>query len=125
MAPAMRRRIALSPVVLALVAAAPAAAQDPAPTSAVPAPSSATPAPTTVPAPVAPPSAGTLSLTLERVNGKAASVLAGDRFRVRGTVRPYVPGQKVTVRFYRGARKLAVRAVAVQPARSGPSGTFV
>ena len=125
MAPPMRRLVALSPVVLALAAAAPAAAQDPAPTSAVPAPSSATPAPTTVPVPVAPPAEGTLSLTLERVNGKAASVLAGDRIRVRGTVKPYVPGQKVTVRFYRGAQKLAGRAVAVQPAHSGPSGTFV
>jgi hypothetical protein len=125
MAAPMRRLIALSPVVLALVAAGPAAAQDAAPTSAVPAPTTATPAPT-VPVPVAPPAAeGTLSLTLERVNGKAASVLAGDRIRVRGTVKPYVPGQKVTVRFYRGTRKLATRAVSVQAAKSGTSGTFV
>jgi peptidoglycan hydrolase-like protein with peptidoglycan-binding domain len=120
----MRRLIALSPVVLALLAAAPAAAQDPAPTSAVPAPTTATPAPTTVPVPP-PAAAGTLSLTLERGNGKAAGVLAGDRIRVRGTVKPYVPGQKVTVRFYRGTRKLASRAVTVQAAKSGPSGTFV
>ncbi|MEA2286524.1 MAG: hypothetical protein QOJ21_2567 [Solirubrobacteraceae bacterium] len=122
----MRRLLALSPVVLALVAAAPAAAQDPAPTSAVPAPTTATPPPTTVPAPLPPPvSAGTLSLTLERVNGAAASVLAGDRIRVRGTIKPYVPGQKVTVRFSLGTRKLAARAVTVQAAKRGASGTFV
>jgi lipoprotein-anchoring transpeptidase ErfK/SrfK len=91
-------------------------------TSAVPSttaapPTTATPAPTTPP--VAPVS-GTLALTLEKVNGKAASILAGDRFRIRGTVRPYIAGQSVTVRFYRGDKKIGSKKVAVQA-----PGTFV
>ncbi|HMJ33834.1 MAG TPA: L,D-transpeptidase family protein [Baekduia sp.] len=121
----MRRLIALSPALLLLAGAGPAAAQDPAPTSATPAPTTATPAPTTVPVPAPAPAAGTLGLTLERVNGKAASVLAGDRIRVRGAVTPYVAGQKVVVRFYRGAKKLASRQVTIKPTKSGTSGTFV
>jgi peptidoglycan hydrolase-like protein with peptidoglycan-binding domain len=125
MAAPMRRLIALSPALLLFAAAGPAAAQDPAPTSATPAPTTATPPPTTVPAPAPAPAAGTLGLTLERVNGRAASVVAGDRIRVRGAVTPYVEGQKVTVRFYRGEAKLASRAVAVKPTKGGTSGTFV
>jgi peptidoglycan hydrolase-like protein with peptidoglycan-binding domain len=123
----MRRLIALSPALLVLAAAGPAAAQGPAPTSATPAPTDATPAPTTVPAPAPAPApvAGTLRLTLERVNGQAASVLAGDRIRVRGAVTPYVAGQKVTVRFYRGTRKLASRQIAIKPTSGGTRGTFV
>jgi peptidoglycan hydrolase-like protein with peptidoglycan-binding domain len=125
----MRRLIALSPVVLALIAAAPAAAQapsssTPAPTTATPPATTATPPATTVPVP-APAVAGKLSVTLERVNGKSAAVLAGDRFRVRGAVKPYVPGQKVVVRFDRGAKKLASRAVAVKPAKGGAAGMFL
>ncbi|MCW3002002.1 MAG: L,D-transpeptidase [Conexibacter sp.] len=121
----MRRLIALSPALLALVAAAPAAAQEPSATSATPAPTTAAPAPTTVPTATPAPAPGSVRLTLERINGKAATVLAGDRIRVRGTVTPYVPGQAVTVRFYRDARKLAARHVMVKPTRSGAGGTFV
>src|SRR4051794_10446678 len=97
---------ALSTAIL-LGVAGPAAAQS---TTAPPASTTAPPT-TTTPAPV--PAKGTLRVTLEKVNGKAASVLAGDRFRVRGTVKPYVPGQKVTVRFYRGEKKIAAKSVAV------------
>jgi hypothetical protein len=122
----MRRFTAFLPAVIALVAAAPAAAQDPAPTAATPAPTTppaTTPVPTPVPAPA--PAAGRLGLTLERVNGTSASVLAGDRIRVRGAVTPYVAGQSVVVRFYRGTRKLASRRVAIKATKSGTSGTFV
>jgi lipoprotein-anchoring transpeptidase ErfK/SrfK len=90
-------------------------------TTAVP-PTTAAPAPTTVPAPA--PASGTLKLTLEKVNGKAASILAGDRFRIRGAVKPYIPGQSVVVRFYRGNKKLASKKVAVQAA-GAESGMFV
>jgi hypothetical protein len=126
----MRRLIALSPVVLALIAAAPAAAQapsssTPAPTTATPPPTTATPPATTVPVPPPAVAAGKLTVALERVNGKSSAVLAGDRFRVRGTVKPYVAGQKVTVRFYRGAKKLASRAVTVKPSKNGASGSFL
>jgi hypothetical protein len=119
----MHRRIAAAAVLttttaVALGAASGAGAQS---TAAPPASTTAPPT-TTPPAPV--PAKGTLSLTLEKVNGKAASVLAGDRFRVRGTVKPYVPGQKVVVRFYRGEKKLASKQVAVRSTKSG-NGTFV
>lgn len=102
----------------ALAAAGSASAQS---TTTPPASTTAPPA-TTTPAPV--PAEGTLSLTLEKVNGRSASILAGDRFRVRGTVKPYVPGQKVVVRFYRGKRKLAVKQVTVRSAKGG-NGAFV
>jgi peptidoglycan hydrolase-like protein with peptidoglycan-binding domain len=85
------------------------------------APSTTVP-PTTTPAPPAP-ATGTLRLSLEKVNGRSDAVLAGDRFRVRGTVKPYVAGQKVVVRFYRGKKKLASKSVTVKA--SGSSGTFV
>jgi len=105
---------ALSTAIL-LGAAGPAAAQS---TTAPPASTTAPPTTTPVPA------KGTLKLTLEKVNGKASSVLAGDRFRVRGTVKPYVPGQKVVVRFYRGEKKIAAKTVAVLASKSG-NGYFV
>src|SRR4051812_15487839 len=108
---------ALSTAIL-LGVAGPAAAQS---TTAPPA-STTAPATTTPPTPV--PAKGTLKLTLEKVNGKASSVLAGDRFRVRGTVKPYIPGQKVVVRFYRGEKKIAAKTVAVLSSKRG-NGYFV
>jgi hypothetical protein len=107
-----------------LAVAGPAAAQTTAtpPTTAAP-PTTATP-PSTTPPPAPAPATGTLALTLEKVNGKSSSVLAGDRFRVRGTVKPYVAGQKVVVRFYRGDKKLASKSVSVMATKSG-AGQFV
>lgn len=81
------------------------------------------PAPAPAPAPV--PAKGTLSLTLEKVNGKSAAVLSGQRFRVRGTVKPYVPGQKVVVRFYRGEKKVATKSVTVKGKAGAATGSFV
>ena len=68
-----------------------------------------------------------MALKLERVHrvGHDAVVLAGDRVRVRGLVRPFVPGQVVVVRLYRGRSKLAAKAVAVQPVPGGTDGGFV
>jgi hypothetical protein len=108
-----------------LAVAGPAAAQTTAtpPTTAAP-PTTATPPSTTPPPAPAPPATGTLALTLEKVNGKSSSVLAGDRFRVRGTVKPYVAGQKVVVRFYRGDKKLASKSVSIKATKSG-AGQFV
>jgi lipoprotein-anchoring transpeptidase ErfK/SrfK len=115
---------ALSSTTIALAAAGSAAAQ----TTATP-PTTSTPPSTTAPAPTTPPPApvpatGTLGLTLEKVNGRSASILAGDRFRVRGTVKPYVAGQKVVVRFYRGSKKLGAKTVTVKKTAGG-AGTFV
>jgi hypothetical protein len=103
--------------------ATPAVAQTTAtPSTTAAPPTTATPPVTTTPAPVQ--ATGTLKLTLEKVNGKAASILAGDRFRIRGAVKPYVAGQSVVVRFYRGDKKLASKKVTVQQGSAG-AGMFV
>jgi peptidoglycan hydrolase-like protein with peptidoglycan-binding domain len=85
------------------------------------------PAPTPTPAPAPAPAPGAMSLKLERVHrvGHDDVVLAGDRVRVHGVVRPFVPGQTVVVRLYRGRSKLAAKAVAVQPVPGGADGGFV
>jgi lipoprotein-anchoring transpeptidase ErfK/SrfK len=44
---------------------------------------------------------------------------------VRGRVTPFVAGQRVIVRFYRGRAKLRVVEVAVQPSGTGRPGTFL
>jgi peptidoglycan hydrolase-like protein with peptidoglycan-binding domain len=106
----------MRPVHLALAALlllpATAAAQDPAtvpPPQVPPAPPAqpaqpAPPAPPTQPTPPPPaPAAGTLSLSVP------GTALAGERFHVRGRLQPAIAGEKVTVRFSAGGRK--VRAV--------------
>jgi peptidoglycan hydrolase-like protein with peptidoglycan-binding domain len=79
------------------------------------------------PPPAAPPApiGGTLTLTAERVGGADRAVIAGDPWRVRGRVVPYVSGQRVVVRLLRGHTKLEVREVAVRPSGDGSSGTFL
>jgi len=66
-----------------------------------------------------------LRISLERVNGRDRAVIAGSRFRVRGSVGLYVPGQHVVVRLYRAEKKIAARRVKIQREGSSPSGTFV
>jgi lipoprotein-anchoring transpeptidase ErfK/SrfK len=116
----MRRAAAtiLGSLSLALSIPAAAGAQTP------PAP---TPTPTPAPAPAPAPAPGAMSLKLERVHrvGHDDVVLQGDRVRVRGVVSPYVPGQSVVVRLYRGRSKLAAKAAAVRPVPGGPNGGFV
>ena len=83
------------------------------------------PAPAPAPAPPpAGPVAGKLALKAERV-GAGRTVLAGAGWRVRGTLTPYVAGQKVVVRFLRGGRRLRVRTVTPRPSSTGASGTFL
>ncbi|WP_027005053.1 L,D-transpeptidase family protein [Conexibacter woesei] len=126
----MHRPAVAAAVLTTLALAAPVAASAQTTTgapSSTTAPSTTTPPPTTpVPAPAPAPAArGTLSVTLEKVNGRSAAILSGQRFRVRGTVRPYVAGQRVVVRFYRGDRKLASKAVTVKGRDGAASGSFV
>jgi hypothetical protein len=85
------------------------------------------PTPTPTPAPAPAPAPGAMSLKLERVHrvGHDDIVLAGDRLRVRGVVSPFVPGQAVVVRLYRGRSRLAAKSVAVKPVPGGPNGGFV
>jgi hypothetical protein len=65
-----------------------------------------------------------MALKLERVNGRHGAALSGTAVRVRGTVTPFVAGEKVTVRFFRGERKLRAKEVTVQPGPEG-AGQFV
>jgi hypothetical protein len=65
-----------------------------------------------------------LALAAERV-GPRRTVLAGDRWRVRGTLTPYVAGQRAVVRFYARGRKVRARSVLLRPSRTGRSGSFV
>ena len=82
----------------------------------------ATPTPTPTPPPQAP---GAMSLKLERTHrlGHDRVVLRSDKLRVRGTVSPFVAGQRVTVRLTRGKKKLRTKSVRVRPA--GPNGAFL
>jgi lipoprotein-anchoring transpeptidase ErfK/SrfK len=109
----MSRRTVMTALATAAVAAlalpAVASAQDTPP---------ATPPPATNPAPT--PAAGGLVLSLQR--GQPGDVLVRDTFRVRGVVRPYVAGQAVIVRFFRGGRQIAARSAAVTPGPSGKAG---
>ena len=74
--------------------------------------------------PPPPPAVARLTLAAERV-GPRNTVLAGARWRVRGALVPYVPGQQVTVRFVLGHSKLRVKRVTVLPSRTRKSGRFL
>ncbi len=108
----MTRKAAALVVATMLATPGAAAAQDPAPT--VPPPAAPAPAPAPEPA------KGKLALKLEHVG--SGGVLAGTRWVVRGTLKPYTAGQQVSVRFYRRGKKIAVRRLAINP--SGTVGRF-
>jgi hypothetical protein len=55
------------------------------------------------------------------VSGGRASALAGQAWRVRVVLKPLIPGQAATVRFYRDGRKVHARQVALQPSPTGGS----
>ena len=100
----MRRETLLGPLILVAALAVPAAAGAQAP----------------VPAEPAPPESAKLTLTVRSVD--PSGVLAGERWVVRGTLKPYVPGQQATLRLYRHNRKFLVRGLAIQ--RAGSVGRF-
>ena len=66
------------------------------------------------------PPAATVKIKVD-IHGKKARIYS--KVPVVGTVTPFVPGQHVAVSFYRNARKLFTRNVAVQQGKRG-SGTF-
>jgi hypothetical protein len=121
--PALMRRAAATIIgsLLALSLPSTAAGQTP-----VPVPPAPTPTPTPAPVP-APPAGGAMSIKLEKTHhvGHDDVVLRGDRVRVRGVVAPYVAGQNVVVRLYRGRAKLKAKSVAVRPIAGTPNGVFV
>jgi lipoprotein-anchoring transpeptidase ErfK/SrfK len=123
------RAVAATLSALAVLAALPAAVLA-APTAVAPTPAPGpTPAPAPAPAPVpsgtpvAAPGAGAMRLTLRDVGGKPLFALVGSRIVVRGSVSPYVAGQKVEVDFYLNGRKLAATSASVLAAR-GATGSF-
>lgn len=63
-----------------------------------------------------------LQLSIERIGGAHATVLAGSRIRVRGTVGAFVPGESVTVRFSAGGAGSHVESQAILP---GPDATGI
>ncbi|MGH2950072.1 MAG: L,D-transpeptidase family protein [Solirubrobacteraceae bacterium] len=58
-------------------------------------------------------------------DGERRIALTRDAWRVRGVVRPYVPGQTVTVRFFRNGRKVHEQDEALRPIRDGRAGEFL
>src|SRR4051794_1834188 len=116
------RAMVLLPVLLTLAVAPAAAAQSPLPTP-TPIP---TPTPTPAPAPPAPPARGKVTLKAQKLlrDGKSRVQITGGAWRVRGTVRPFVAGQKIRVRLTLGGRKVKQRTVALRPGPNG-TGTFL
>ena len=118
----MKRAVSAVALTLALSFAIPstAAAQTPPPAPAPP------PAPTPTPTPAPAPAAGTLTSAAQDVlAGARPTALTGRTFTVRVVLRPFVAGEKATVRVYRGRRKLQVRALALQPVAGNSAGVAV
>src|SRR5712691_11761539 len=102
-------RVPLAVLVTCLVLPAAAGAQVPVPTpGGSPPPQQPPPAPPPAPAPAPPPAKARLAL---RVAGALSDrgrlvTIPGQRLKVRGVLTPYVAGEKVVVRVYRGKKKL-------------------
>ncbi|HXB64598.1 MAG TPA: L,D-transpeptidase family protein [Solirubrobacteraceae bacterium] len=77
----------------------------------------ATPVAVAPPPPPAAVVAGEMTLATQ-VDRRDAFVLDGERLVVRGTVRPYVAGQRVAVGFALDGRRVATRTVSVVPGRN-------
>ena len=100
----MRRTALLCSIAIVLAAPAPALAQQPAPAPATPVQTA-------------------LTLGLERIGGKRATVLVGDRIRVRGAVGTFVPGEALTVSFHSDGKKVLAKRRMLVPGPDG-SGQF-
>jgi len=93
-----------------------AGAQTPLPT-----PTPTPPAPTPTPTPAPAPAPAALSIKLERTQrvGRDRVIVRGKKVLVRGTLAPFVAGQRVSVRLFRGSHRVRAKTVAV-----GPGGAF-
>jgi lipoprotein-anchoring transpeptidase ErfK/SrfK len=110
-------------ITLAAVLALPAAAAAQTPT-ATPTPS---PTPTPTPTPAPQPVNGKLKLKIEKTfrdHGRNIA-LTRDAWRVRGEMRPYVPGQTVLVRFIRNGKLLHKQTEKLKPIKGGKVGLFL
>jgi L,D-transpeptidase catalytic domain len=68
-----------------------------------------------------------MTLTAEKVmrdSGRSVA-LTGTSWRVRGELRPFVPGQTVVVRFFRNGRKVHEQTEQLQSIRRGAAGGFL
>jgi hypothetical protein len=117
------RWIAVLTLLCALAVPAAARAQQPPLPTPTPTPS---PTPTPTPAPPPPPARGKVAIKAQKLlrDGKRRVQITGGAWRVRGTVTPFVAGQKLRVRFTLGGRKVKTRTVALRPGRNG-TGTFL
>jgi L,D-transpeptidase catalytic domain len=73
--------------------------------------------------PATPPIAGHMVLATQHIGGRPRFLLTGERLVVRGTVSPYVGGQRVKVSFAEDGRRIATHTVSVLPG-SGGMGRF-
>jgi lipoprotein-anchoring transpeptidase ErfK/SrfK len=119
------RRSLVPVAALAAALALPAAASAQVPTPPPPAP---TPVPTPTPAPVPPPPPAKAALHLSTAkvlrDGKRRVQVTGRSFRVRGTLTPYVAGQKVRVNLMRGGKLVRRLHPRLRRGPSGRSGVF-
>ena len=100
----MRRTALHCSIAIVLAAPSTALAQQPAPAPATPVQTA-------------------LTIGLERIGGKRATVLVGDRIRVRGSVGAFVAGEHITVRFFSDGKKVLTKRRALVPGPAG-SGQF-
>jgi hypothetical protein len=102
------RRAATALAGLALLALPATAAAQVSPT---PTPTPPAPTPTPTPTPVPPQAKGALKLTTKGAFGAGAQLatLKGRTFAVRGVLRPFLAGQKVTVRISRNGKRVNTR----------------
>jgi hypothetical protein len=84
-----------------------------------------TPTPTPTPTPVA--VKGKLALKVQRAYKDTGRhiALTRDSWRVRGTLRPYVPGQTVLVRFFRRGKEIHHQTERIRPIKGGRVGLFL
>ena len=68
-----------------------------------------------------------MTLTAQKVlrDGERRIALTGTSWRVRGALRPFVPGQKVVVRFFRNGRKVHEQTEKLRSIRGGRAGEFL
>jgi hypothetical protein len=68
---------------------------------------------------------GALELDVQKVGSVDRAVtFVGKTFRVTGTVTPYVAGQQVRVRVYRGKQLISAKTKSILPSKSGTVGLF-
>lgn len=62
-----------------------------------------------------PPAAPSLVVHVRGIAHRPATTVTRVRFTLNGDITPYVAGEKVVVRIYRGKRKIKARSLAIQP----------